>query len=242
MPNDDTFSLKLQRLVGQIKFRPTLDSFNGVPNIAKELENDYDEWRAPKNSDVTLYTPSQKKFIQLNSDFITYVNEGSLIVNESEATIIELKEHFEKLYAKFVADCSIEIINRVGFRNTIIIETDFEYQDLVNLIYGKFYSTNELIKNISSEEQKDVAFILDSMKNDFLNHIQIGPVTKEQALMHFNSKFDVDIDHIAKNGVFIDLDVFVKDGLTGDNVLSKFNGAIDENFRIINAYIDYLSS
>lgn len=229
------FSRKLQRIIGQIRFRPTLPFFQGVPLAAKELEGKFEEWRASKDSDVVLYSPSQKKFMQITAGIITYVNEG-------KEDIDELKEYLKKIFEKSTDSFSISQIRRIGFRNTQVLESTFKFQELVDLIHRKFYSQSKEIKNISGKEPKDVVFVLDSIKNGFLNHVQIGPVRKEEALKYFNSSFESDIELSADNNLFVDTDVFLTENLEVENTLDKLDKAIQENLKIINEYISYLSS
>src|SRR5688572_14981501 len=109
---------KLARIVGQIRYRPTLASYSEVPNIAQELEPEFDEWQAAKNDDVTLFSPDKKKFIQTTSDIVTYVNE-------SEENFEELGKYLKVIFDKIVTTSSIEEIRRIGVRSTKILQTEF---------------------------------------------------------------------------------------------------------------------
>ena len=142
----------------------------------------------------------------MTSESITYVSEKS-------EDIDELKKHINKIFTKYVEDFSVREIRRVGFRNTQILESKFEFQDLVDLTYGKFYADHNKVARISTEIPKDVVFVLDGFKNSFSNHVQIGPVKKEEAIKYFNGTFDVETNVSSEGNLFVDVDVFKNEKL-----------------------------
>jgi len=229
------FSLALQRVVGQIRFRPTLSYLNNIPLSVKDLEADFEEWRAKGNNDLTLYSPEKKEFLQISAGAITYVNEDNY---DSE----KLKSYIKSAFDKATQSYSVSKVKRIGVRNIQILKSSFEFQDLVDLIYKKFYLQSEQLKTISSAETRDVVFVLDGIKNDFSNHIQLGPVKKTEAVKFFDSSFDPNLEVENDNNLLIDVDVFTSENLNVENSLVKFDKAIEENLRIVKEYIDYLIS
>lgn len=228
------FGKKLQRVIGQVRYRPTVASFSNTSILAAKLEKSFEEWRALKHDDISLYSPSEKKILRITSDSITYLNE-------KEESTKELFQYINELFNKSVKSLSINKIKRIGVRNSQVLECPFKYEELVDLIYRKFYLQNEKLKKISVDKPKDTVFILDGVKNNFLNHVQIGPVNKEDGVKYFNSNFEIEKDTLKSTNLFVDIDVFIGEGLNKQNAMNKLNEAIKENLRLVNLYIEYLN-
>ncbi len=223
---------KLQRIIGQIKFRPTLQSFQDTALTAMELENEFEEWRAVKHNDIALHSPSDKKYLHITLDSITYVNE-------KESATEELKEYIKKVFLKNLELFSTKEIRWVGFRTTQLLNSNFDFKELVELVHDKFCSQSSSLKSISAEELSDVVFVQDGFKNNFNNHVQIGPVRGPEALNYFRNSFKVDED-ISDSALFIDIDVHLNKVTKPEEALGKLEEAIDENNRIIKEYFKYL--
>lgn len=228
------FEKKLQRIIGQVRHRPTIASFANSYLLAAELEKEFEGWRAPKHDNITLYSPSKKKFLQITSDTIAYLNEN-------DENTKELFQYINQLFEKSVKLLSINAIRRIGFRNIQVLECPFKYEELVDLIYRKFYLQNANLKKISVDKHKDTVFIQDGVKNNFLNHIQIGPVNKEEGVKNFNSNFEIEKDTLKSTNLFVDIDVSITEGLSKENAMNKLDEVIKENLRLVNLYIEYLN-
>lgn len=220
-----------QKIIGQILFRPSLDSFSSAPNVAKTLEKKFKEWKIEGDA-ITLFSPEEKKLIQIHSNKITYLNE-------EDENFEELLSYSEEIYQKMTQH-SVNEIRRIGIRNTIILESPFNFSDLVELLSKKLLPGNKEFAEISGNNIKDVAFTVDSERNGFLNHIKIGPVNRKEIPRYFNSIFE-DVPKAENDGnIFIDIDVFTKDGLTKENTIKKLKEAIKENESIIDDYLKYI--
>lgn len=231
---NNIFDKKLQRIVGQIRYRPTIATFDGVSLLAKELESKFEEWRAPKHDDITLYSPEAKKLLQVNSDTITYLNE-------LEESTQELISYLKLFFEKCTSTLGVKNIRRIGFRNTQILTCAFKFQELNDLIFRKFYPDNKDFKGISSDLPRETVFVLDGTKNGFQNHVQIGPVNKEEASRFYNSGFDVGKDSVGETNLFIDVDIFQLEGLNSKNTIERLEDSVKENLRIVNDYRKYLT-
>lgn len=227
------FQDNITRIIGQVRFRPTIPSFNGVHIIASEFEDKFEEWRAKKSDDIALYSPTDKKFLQIAYDVTTYVNESGQNTDE-------LQDLMSQVMKKNVKELGVSQIRRIGFRITKIMNTKFNFSDLVDLIYKKFYSDAEEIKSISTDKPRDVVFVLDGEKNGFLNHVQIGPVRKEEALNFFMPHFDHEKELIEELNLFVDIDVFLKDNIEAGKVSEILKAIIEENQRILTKYFEFL--
>jgi|WetSurMetagenome_2_1015567.scaffolds.fasta_scaffold22419_2 hypothetical protein len=233
MSTQNIFSKILEREIAQIRFRPTLLSFQKTPLVAHEFESDFEEWRASKHDDVSLYSPKNKEFLQITSDTINFV---------SEKEENELVEYIEKAFNSCVENTDINQIRRIGYRKIIIYNSAFEFQDLVDLFYNKFYPTKDQLPQISTDKPVDVTFVLDGLKNNFKNHVRIGPVKKDEAIKRFDSSFDLENEDDIKNGIIIDVDVFTSEQTSPGKAIEELKGCLEENKRIISEYLDYILS
>lgn len=174
-----------QGIIGQIKYGPTLSSWEGTIKAAHILEDKYPHWKIQDLRNVTLYDPNEKKLLQIAFDNIFYQNVGS-------GDTSELLSHLEKIFKEIKKD--IKEIVHVGFRDVRILGSNFEFKEFVKILFDKLYGNKIQIKEISCDEPKDVAYVLDGEKGEFLNHIRIGPTTKEEALFRFHQQFNNDRD------------------------------------------------
>ena len=232
--SNKVFDKKIQRIIGQVRFRPTLESYQHLPKTANIFVQEYEDWQIDNNN-ATLVSPKEKKFLEIKSDTISYLNEGQENVDEAKTQI-------GKIFQENVNEHSVNQIRRIGFRNTQVLSCSFSYEEITDLIYRKFYSQDEKIKRISTDTPRDVVFVLDGFKNGFLNHVQIGPVVKEEALNLIKPQFKTAIETLTEVSLFIDVDVFIADDLTNENCLNKLNDITNENLRIVKEYIKYLST
>lgn len=228
------FNVILQRFVGEIKFRPTLNSFSQTANIINKFEEKFEDWQAPKSDNIVLYSSKNKNYLNLTYDTITYLNES----NTSNTQ--EVFELFNSIYSKLTKDSGVQQIRRVGFRKTLFLSTKFKYSELVELIFKKFYSSSGSLQNISSDNFIDVIYALDGEKNGYSNHVLIGPDPISVALKRFNNSFDVG-DKLPEYGLFVDVDVFTTQKLSVENSLEQFNGIVKDCERIVREYLEYIS-
>ena len=127
------FDILAQKNIGQIKFRPTMQTYSDVTEIAAVYEENFEEWIAAKNSSITLLTPEDKKLLQLTFESTTAINEKIRSIDESSEEIKELVKLIKGSFGDFSE--SLKEIRRIGFRTTLIIDFGFSYVDLVDLIF-----------------------------------------------------------------------------------------------------------
>lgn len=228
----DNFSLKLSRTIGQVRIRPTLTSLENRPEVAKRLEDRYENWSA-KDGNITLSTESEKKLFEVHNQNITYLKEGG------REDLDELKNYIKKIFEGVNKSSDVREVRRVGFRRTQVFESNFEFHELLDLLYEKLYSQEEKFKSIS--DPSDLAFILNGNKNGLLHNVIIGPVKKDEGIAKFRSAFNPEkLD--SDSNLFIDLDVFSIKGLGISNALAQLDAAIEENSRILGEYLAYIAS
>jgi len=114
----------IQRVIGQLRFRPTLATYQAAPIIAKKLEDKFDDWNINKYDSVTLYTAKEKKLLEVNYDSITYVNE-------IEYNKEELLTYISQLYDDYTKSYGIKEIRRIGFRHTQALASEIKYEDIL---------------------------------------------------------------------------------------------------------------
>jgi len=239
MPN--VFSPNFQKIIGQVLFRPTLDNLHNVALVAKEIESEFEEWRANKSSDVDLFSPESRELFQLTASSLTFLKEGKSRLLDTGSPAISKSKRYLKETLLRDSEFSIEKIQRIGFRTIQTFESDFNFNDLADLIYKKFYSNSESLTNICGDVIEDVAFVVNSTRNGLFVHTKIGPMTKDEALKTIDSNFELE-KNIEKEQLFIDIDVSVREGLSMENADDIIDKIIQENIKIAKEYLDYLST
>lgn len=233
----------LHGLIGQIRFRPTLNYLRNITQIAEKLEPEFEEWQAKNGSNhITLSSPTKKKQLQIASDAVTYINTDETAFEKSGNEIVEEATRYATdVIRQAIEGHSIEEIRRIGFRCTQVLESHFTFPDLVDLVYRKFYSAAQEIRSISCDEQRDVAFTLDGKKNNFFNHVMVGPVNGQEGTARFRATFQEAVQkEFSDNNLFFDIDVFLESSLTPENVVEKLEEAAAENMRILEKLKDYI--
>lgn len=225
----ENFTKILQRIVGQARFAPTLSSWQDTVEVSKNFQNDFEHWRIENRQDVTLFSSDDNKLLQIMYNSILYLNENS-------ENITELSEKLKKSFVLINNDDNK--FQHLGFRNVQILGCEFEFNELVDLLYKKIYTNN--ILNISSDKVKDVLFSINAIKDDINNNVVLGPVTKTEGLQRFNSQFNIDdcvleMDKY-KSFLFIDVDAYIKSG----EDIKKIDALIAKNLEIISSYINYI--
>lgn len=226
----ENFSKIAQRIVGQISFRPTLSSWQDTVRVSKQFESKYEHWKIDNRQDITLFSPEEKKLLQILYNNVVYINE-------KVENFDELKEHIGTAAGELNGDSSNFI--HLGVRNIQILGVKFEFNELVDAIYNKIYKSE--ILSISCDEPKDVLFSINAVKNNIRNNVILGPVTPEEAIQRFNSQFDRTLNNgslpeIYKSYLFIDVDTHIRE----KNDFDLINNLIETNKSIIKDYIDYI--
>jgi len=225
----NNFEKVTQRIVGQVKFKPTLSSWQDTVRVSKEFENSYEHWKIDNRQDITLYSPKEKKLLQILYNTVLYINE-------KEENLEELKDNVKKSFSGLSGEN--KEFKHLGFRNIQILGLKFEFKDLVELLYKKIYNTD--ILDISCDEANDVLFSIHATKDGIRNNVMLGPVTPDEAVFRFDSQFGAKDDFIQnqkfKSYLFIDVDTYCKDGEDINNI----DNLIEKNYKIISDYIDYI--
>jgi uncharacterized protein (TIGR04255 family) len=234
--DSNNYDLKLQKVIGQINFRPTVHSYSHVGEVAQLFESQFQEWKAEEQSNISLYTPKKKRSLQLTVDTITYLDENS---DNTEAILKYLGE----VFLRYKETSDIKKINRIGFRRINIFESKFKYEELVDLIHKKFYNSD--FKLEEGYEPEDVVHVFDLKKGIATAHILIGPVKKEEGFKNYNPIFKIESklkDSLGDNNLFIDIDVSVK-GLNAVNkdIEEEVSSLVNIGNEILDKYSKYIS-
>lgn len=218
-----------QRIIGQVRFVPTLSSWQDTIAVSKNFEKEFAHWRIANRQDVTLYSPDEYKLFQILYNSLSYINE-------KEENTEELSANLQKAFT-LMNDKEKEF-EHLGFRNIQIFGTKFDFSELVDLLHSKIY-TNDILQ-ISSDSVNDVLFSINAIKDGINNNVLLGPVTKDEALQRFNSQFDVEkistkMDEY-KSFIYLDVDTYIK----SEKNIEKINNLIDKNLEIASSYLEYI--
>lgn len=235
--SSDLFHTELLTLIAQVKFRPNAQTFGGVSKVAGMFEDKFEEWSAPKTEQINLYSPKKSEALELGYNAVSYITEKSDNTAKALKYTIEAYKEFEKL--------NIKEVRWVGYRTTNIFKSDINFQDLSDLIYKKFYSQEAVLKKISTDKIRDVVFILDSIKDGYKNHIQIGPVKGTELARWYTFKFEAPEVKYKEDDtlLFVDCDVHTDKCDTSSKAISDtINNLKILNEAMVEQYQEYLNN
>ncbi len=229
------FQEKLSKVVGEIRFRPTLSSTDGLMSVGKIIESEFPHWKSQAGQNVVLFNDETKNLVQIKYNSVLFVNEGG---EENKA----LFDFVKKVYEKLVVDFDVTEIQHIGCRRQKVYQTKFGFTDLVDLTFNKLYGNIEVLKNISGKIIRDTLFVLDATKDGLGTHIQLGPSQVVQAEDFFKSQFDRTPLDVDKNYLIADIDVYKKEGLSKENGVRDLELIINSNNEILSSYLEFLST
>lgn len=228
---------ELQKIIGEISYRPTLKTWKNTLDAAQKLEERYDDWGLKKEGDIQLVTKSEKKILHVTYNSIVYINESKIDTDE-------LQKHLLTIHDEAVKGTEIKEFRHIGVRQILLFKTKFKLQELVEILYEKFYLKNEKLKSISGEKIDGVAFIQDGIKNDLNNRIHIAPLDTKQAedifKQHFVFNKDTSDSPKGECYLFIDIDVFLDKGFNSSKIPELLVNIVKENKRISEEYNSYI--
>lgn len=228
---------RIQRIAGELRFKPKLSSWANVVEAAKQMEGSYPHWQIPKGKqgDIALISDDEKKILRIKYDTIIYTNETS------RGSTDELTRHLTKVFKKLIQESGVTEMRHIGCRSTTIFGLEFKYSEIVQIMYEKFYRQDGPLREISANKNIDTAFILDGEKNGIKNHVRIGPMSKEEALSNFNSNFDIDTSDFKEEAyLFFDIDTYIGESHSS-TALEKLEQVVSANKEILEGYKNYIS-
>ncbi|MEA2056094.1 MAG: hypothetical protein U9O78_00030 [Patescibacteria group bacterium] len=198
----NAFTSQLTREITQIRFRPTLGWFNHRADVAHLVESSYEEWRSDKRGNIALYSPNKKEALEIFTDHITHLRESSF---DSDNNF----EHPSILVKSMVKKFEISEIRRVGFRTTNVFSCEFEFEEIVDILYRTLYKIDP--ENSPQEGRLlDLVFVLDTLNDNGVKiHSQIGAIKKDEGKKKFITKFGEPISLENDKNIFIDIDVSI---------------------------------
>lgn len=235
MTNNQIFSGLLNREILQVSFRPTLQWFTLRSSIASELESKYEEWRADKYGNIALFSPKDKRALEVFTNQITFVTEKDL---DSEDGF----KHIELIFPKIVKACDIKEIRRIGCRRTCIFKSKFKFSELTDLIHKHLFNPNKEVLSLQNGNVGDLAYVMDTKDKNYKTHVQTAAIDKEQGMNVFATKFELDKNLDSDDNLFFDIDVSSINTLNENNVIGELKKIIDINHETIKKYINFLSS
>lgn len=193
------------KLIFQVVFRPTLNYFDAMFQIAASLEGEYEHWKAKHNpSAVLLYDGGKKRTLTVTSKSLS-------IVTENRTTIDAPEEEIARLFTLFFPDTGVTEFLRVGVRRICIYETDAKYEAYAKKFYDAFYGQKDSMQSIMADSVDDVVYVLNGIKDGLNDRIQMGPIKPGEATNYFQKEeFAKELNLRKETNLFTDVDVFSK--------------------------------
>lgn len=235
------FKVKLNKLASQVIFRPTLKSADKFLDIASVFEDEYKEWSEIQPNNFVLYNPDNLTGLVFATNSTAAVGEGD---NQDQDY---LKEKITSSMNKYYTDASVKVIRRTGFAIVKVLESEFNYEDLAELLFRKFYSDNPILEELSFDSKpRDVVFVLDGEKDGLLTHVEIGPVRSNEAISRFNSNFTRnDKIELGESNLFIAVDVFDNKEFIAnsfDEIKELIEKCQEKANKLMDKYFEYITN
>jgi hypothetical protein len=230
------FQSKLKRILCQVQYRPNLSWFNDRTTIAQQFEDKYKEWNTSQGN-VALYSPDERKALEIFTNTLSYLNE-------TEVTIDECEKQVSSVLGKLIKNYNIKELRRIGFRRTEVMSSKFEFTELVELLYQKFYLSTKELQELQTGKVNDLSFVLDTMDRNINTHVQIGAVKKAESEKLFakDTKFLQNQTIDTENNLFIDIDVSISTDLKAETSIEDLKKIIKRNEETFKKYLDYLAN
>jgi uncharacterized protein (TIGR04255 family) len=191
----------LFKCICEIRFKPEFVYLSKRLSICDEFKDKFPNWNIDF-SKVELHDLKGTNDEDRRNIFI-FTNRGASLETNNVGVYENFKALATFIFPKIVDGLELTKLDRIGIRAFSIFKSDLSLTNLNNLLFKKLYS-NEIKNRKIFGEITDIAYVINTRKNNFDLHIEIGPVTKAEIEHRFTFK----IKDTPEVGILIDLDCF----------------------------------
>lgn len=231
---------KINKISAELRFRPKLASWENTLFLAQLFEQEFPDWQIDKGvrSNILLFSKENREYLKISFNSLSYAIENTDDLSKFRK--------FLKLVSDKFQENGIELFQAMDCRNLLFYETDLSHSELSEIIFEKFYGSQERLRSISSEKVRDVAFTLDGEKNGYVNNCRLGPMQKDQLLEAMKSAFEIDSSEIADSKTYLYQEIIISlldpkfDNLKAS--VEILDGLVEENKRVTKEYLDLVKT
>jgi uncharacterized protein (TIGR04255 family) len=158
-------------------------------------------------------------------NFFRFTNRGASLNTHNAGVYDNFKSLAEYVFPKIIDGLGLVKLDRIGIRSFYIFPSDSGFSYLKELLFNKLYNV-EVNNNKIFGEITDIAYVINTRKNNCDLHIEIGPLRKEEIMSRFNF-----VGKIAPEvSILLDMDCYKKNIESNIllNMLKEYNKIVDD--------------
>ena len=213
----------LYNCICEIRFKPKFIYHSKRYEICEKFQNKLPNWNIDVGK-IELNDSFGKKE-EDRKNFFRFTNRGASLNTNNAGVYENFKSLAEFIFPKIINGLGLVELDRIGIRSFFIFQSDSGFSDLKDFLFNKLYNV-EVKNNKIFGEITDIAYVINTRKNNCDLHIEIGPLKKEEIMNRFGF-----VGKIAPEvSILLDLDYYKKN-IESDillNMLKEYNKIIDD--------------
>ena len=213
----------LHNCICEIRFKPRFIYHSKRYEICEKIQNKLPNWNIDMGK-IELHDSFGKKE-EDRKNFFRFTNRGASLNTHSAGVYENFKSLAEYIFPKIIDGLELVKLDRIGIRSFYIFPSDSGFSDLKEFLFNKLYNV-EVKNNKIFGEITDIAYVINTRKNNCDLHIEIGPLKKEEIM----SRFNFVEERAPEVSILLDLD-YSKKNIESNillNMLKKYNEIIDD--------------
>lgn len=115
---------------------------------------------------------------------------------------------------------TIPELQRFGCRTKAFLNCSKTFEEINDKLYNKFFT--EEFRILVGDKEKDLQIVVNLISGKFQINLTCGPIHKNEANNFFNFKSD----HFEDTGIFLDIDVYIANGIQNSMIPSLVKEAM----------------
>ena len=212
----------LYKCICEIRYKPKFIYYNKRLEICEKFQNKLPNWKINMGG-IELNDSSGKEEDRRN--IFNFTNRGASLDTQSVDVYENFKSLAELIFPKIIDGLGLVELDRIGIRGFYLFRCDSDFSDLKDSLFSKLYNV-EIKNDKIFGEITDIAYIVNTRKNNCDLHIEIGPLKKEEIKNRFGF-----VGKIAPEvSILLDLDYHKKNVKSNIilNMLKEYNEIIND--------------
>jgi uncharacterized protein (TIGR04255 family) len=213
----------LYECISEIRYPSQFIYYNERYNVCNEIQKKLPNWKVDIGK-IILNDLSNQKESRI-SNFV-FTNKGASLNTKNLKTYENFKSLAIFVFQKVISGLNITKIDRIGIRSFLIFQSDSDFNELKDFLFGKLFNV-EIKKNNIFGEITDIAYIVNSKKYNSDLRIAIGPLTKSE----LKTKYIYDDNNVSEASILLDIDYFNLN--MSNNLNAHIKHMLKENANIL---------
>jgi len=213
----------LHNCICEIRFKPSFIYHSKRYEICEKIRNKLPNWNIDMRK-IELNDSFGKKE-EDRKNFVRFTNRGASLNTHNAGVYENFKSLAEYVFPKIINGLELVKLDRIGIRCFYIFPSDSGFSDLKEFLFNKLYNVEVKNSKIFGEIT-DIAYVINSRKNNCDLRIEIGPLKKEEITSRFNFLGEI----APEVSILLDLD-YSKKNIESNillNMLKEYNEIIND--------------